>query len=232
VLDICNGLLKVVFLTIETWENPVWKQLFKLFSFMKHEMPELRYAHDALAPKMSAETLAFHYGKHVKTYVDNLNKLVAGTPYADMPLEEIVTKADGAVYNNAAQVWNHAFFFDSLTPESGPMSRKLTACLAAEFGSVEEFRQQFFAAATGLFGAGWVWLVADSKGKLYIRSESNAGNPLRKGFTPLLVIDVWEHAYYIDYRNRRADYVQAVWDLIDWKVVRERLEKVCCNVYI
>lgn len=207
-------------------------ETIKRFSLMKHEMPELRYAQDALAPKMSAETIAYHYGKHVQTYVDNLNKLVAGTSYEDMPLGELVKKADGAVYNNAAQVWNHAFFFDSLAPSPDPMNRKLTSCVAAEFGSVEEFRQKFFAAATGLFGSGWAWLVADGDGKLHIQAESNAGNPLRNGLTPLLVVDVWEHAYYIDYRNRRADYVQAVWDLVDWDIVRKRLEKVSCNVYI
>lgn len=199
---------------------------------MKHEMPQLHYAQDALAPKMSAETLDFHYGKHVKTYVDNLNKLVVGTPFEDKSLQEIIVGADGAVLNNAAQVWNHAFFFNSLSPDPKPMGPKVSATLAANFGSAEEFHAQFTAAALGLFGSGWVWLAADESGKLSIVPESNAGNPLRRGLRPILVVDVWEHAYYIDYRNRRADYLQAVWELIDWAVVRKRLDGVCCNVYI
>ena len=164
---------------------------------MKHTLPELPYAMEALAPKMSRETLEYHYGKHLKTYVDNLNRLIAGTPYEELPLDEIVRTADGA----------------------------LAERLARDFGSVEEFRAKFTQAAVGLFGSGWVWLVADRSGRLSILARSNAGNPLTEGLRPVLTIDVWEHAYYIDYRNRRADADAALWDRIDWKVVADRYEK-------
>lgn len=199
---------------------------------MKHLMPALPYAQNALEPRMSAETVAFHYGKHLQTYVDNLNKLIVGTDYEEMPLEEIVRNASGTIFNNAAQVWNHTFFFNSLTPTSTAMSEEMAARLAENFGSVEEFKEKFSAAAIGLFGAGWAWLVTDKQGKLSIVAEQNAGNPLTHGLTPLLTIDVWEHAYYIDYRNRRADFVSAVWDLIDWVRVERRMHGTACNVYI
>ena len=192
---------------------------------MKHTMPELPYAMEALAPKMSGETLEYHYGKHLKTYVDNLNRLIAGTPYEELPLDEIVRTADGALFNNAAQAWNHEFFFRMLTPDPSPMPAGLAERLARDFGSVEEFRAKFTQAAVGLFGSGWVWLVADRSGRLSILARSNAGNPLTEGLRPVLTIDVWEHAYYIDYRNRRADAVAALWDRIDWKVVADRYEK-------
>ena len=185
-------------------------------------MPELPYAPEALAPKMSRETLDYHYGKHLQTYVDNLNRLIPGTPYAEMPLDEIVRRADGAVFNNAAQAWNHTFFFRSLTPTQSAMPETLAAKLAAEFGSVETFKEQFSKAAVGLFGSGWVWLAADRSGKLSIVAKPNAGNPMTDGLRPVLTVDVWEHAYYIDYRNRRADFVAAWWDLVDWKQVAER----------
>ena len=185
-------------------------------------MPELPYAPEALAPKMSRETLDYHYGKHLQTYVDNLNRLIPGTPYAEMPLDEIVRRADGAVFNNAAQAWNHTFFFRSLTPTQSAMPEALAAKLAAAFGSVEAFRKQFTKAAVGLFGSGWVWLAADRSGNLSIVAKPNAGNPMTDGLRPVLTIDVWEHAYYIDYRNRRADFVAAWWDLVDWKQVAER----------
>lgn len=189
---------------------------------MIHKMPELPYNLEALAPKMSRETLEFHYGKHLQTYVDNLNKLIPGTPYEDMPLEEIVLKADGGIFNNAAQTLNHAFFFESLTPFGCSVPSELEAVLIRDFGSVDAFKEAFTKAATTLFGSGWAWLVRDAEGKLSIVQESNAGNPLRRGLTPLLVIDVWEHAYYIDYRNRRADYISAFWSLVNWKKVAER----------
>lgn len=199
---------------------------------MKHLMPALPYALNALEPRMSAETVAFHYGKHLQTYVDNLNRLIVGTDYEDMQLEEIVRNASGAIFNNAAQVWNHTFFFNSLTPTSTAMSEEMAERLTESFGSVEEFKEKFSAAAIGLFGAGWAWLVTDKQGKLSIVAEQNAGNPLTHGLTPLLTIDVWEHAYYIDYRNRRADFVSAVWDLIDWVRVERRMHGTTCNVYI
>ena len=185
-------------------------------------MPELPYAMEALAPKMSRETLDYHYGKHLQTYVDNLNRLIPGTPYETMPLDEIVRKADGAVFNNAAQAWNHTFFFQMLTPAPKAMPEALSAKLAAAFGSVETFKEQFAKAAVGLFGSGWVWLAADRSGKLSIVAKSNAGNPMPEGLRPVLTADVWEHAYYIDYRNRRADFVAAWWDLVDWQKVADR----------
>lgn len=192
-------------------------------SIMTHTLPQLPYAMEALSPKMSRETLEYHYGKHLQTYIDNLNRLIAGTPYAAMPLEEIVCKADGAIFNNAAQAWNHAFFFDTLTPAQQPMPEKLAAVLAGEFGSVEAFKEAFTKSAVGLFGSGWVWLVGGPDGRLSILAEPNAGNPLARGLKPLLTVDVWEHAYYIDYRNRRADFVKNWWDLVDWQKVAGRL---------
>ena len=195
-------------------------------------MPTLPYAANALAPRMSEETLNYHHGKHLQTYVDNLNRLVAGTVYENMTLEEVVCKATGPVFNNAAQAWNHAFFFESLSPQPKQMTQKMESLVMAAFGSLERFRDAFFAAATSLFGSGWVWLVVDH-GNLAIVSEKDAGNPMTKGMCPLMVVDVWEHAYYIDYRNRRADYVSAVWEMIDWSVVEKRLaNNVSCNVYI
>lgn len=190
---------------------------------MKHTLPQLPYKTEALAPKMSAETFEYHYGKHLQTYIDNLNKLIEGTPYAEMPLDEIVRKADGGVFNNAAQTWNHTFFFLTLTPDQRPMPEKLAAVLARDFGSVEAFREAFTKAAVGLFGSGWTWLAQQPDGKLVIVAESNAGNPMTRGLKPLLTVDVWEHAYYIDYRNRRAEFVKNWWDLVDWQKVADRL---------
>lgn len=191
---------------------------------MKHAMLILPYAQDALAPRMSAETLAFHHGKHLQTYIDNLNRLVEGTPYADMPLKEIVQKADGALLNNAAQAWNHILFFKQLTPQPVNMSSTLTQTISARFGSVEAFREAFEQVAIGLFGSGWVWLALDKEHQLQIVPEPNAGNPIRQGMRPLMCIDVWEHAYYLDYQNRRADYVKNFWYLIDWDRVENRMQ--------
>lgn len=192
---------------------------------MKHEMPLLPYDKEALAPAMSKETLEYHYGKHLQTYVDNLNKLIAGTEYENMSLVEIVEKSSGAVFNNAAQAWNHTFFFMQFTPGHKDMSENLVRIISDNFGSVESFKEQFIKAATTLFGSGWVWLAKDENGKLSILSEANAGNPLQKKLTPVMTVDVWEHAYYIDYRNKRADYLNAIWNIIDWDVV----EKLCCK---
>lgn len=190
---------------------------------MKYNLPELPYSLDALEPKMSRETLEFHYGKHLQTYIDNLNKLVAGTPYEEMSLEDIVLKADGAVFNNAAQTWNHTFFFETLAPAPVKMPEKLATRLADAFGSVEAFREEFAKAAVGLFGSGWAWLAEDRDGKLVIVQKQNAGNPMTDGMKPLFVTDVWEHAYYIDYRNRRAAFVDACLELADWEKVAARL---------
>lgn len=189
---------------------------------MVHEMPKLPYAMDALTPSMSKETLEYHYGKHLQAYVDNLNRLIPATVYETMSLEDIVLQADGAVFNNAAQAWNHTFFFESLTPTAKAVPGELEKLLVENFGSLDAFKEQFVKAAASLFGSGWVWLVKDGQNRLSVVSESNAGNPMKKGLKPLLVIDVWEHAYYIDYRNRRADYINAFWKLIDWDKVSER----------
>ena len=174
---------------------------------------DLPYAYDALAPQVSEETLRFHHDKHYVGYVNKLNELIVDTPYAEQPLEDIVVSADGAIFNNAAQMWNHEFFFDELSPKA--QTRPTGALLKAiddNFGSFDQLKVQMEKAAAGLFGSGWVWLAEDKSGKLAIVSEQNAGNPLRYGMKPLMCFDVWEHAYYIDYRNRRADAVAALWD--------------------
>ena len=187
---------------------------------MKFSLPELPYAHNALEPIITEKTISFHYGKHHLTYVNNLNGLVEGTEFADADLDAIVKKSDGPMFNNAAQIWNHNFYFLSLTPIKGSQpSESLTKAINAAFGSLEEFKKQFNQAAISVFGAGWAWLVKDAEGKLSISKESNAGNPITRGLVPLLTFDVWEHAYYIDYQNRRADYVAALWDIVDWHVV-------------
>ena len=190
---------------------------------MIYTLPPLPYAQDALEPKISKETIEYHYGKHLQTYIDNLNRLIAGTPYENAPLESIILTATGPLFNNAAQVWNHTFFFNSLTPEHQEMPLELKDYLIRDFGSVETFKEKFKQAAADVFGSGWAWLAQDQNGKLHIISESNAGNPIRAGYKPLLTIDVWEHAYYIDYRNRRAAFIDSCWDLINWKKVVERI---------
>lgn len=190
---------------------------------MMHKMPELPYAQDTLAPHISKETIEYHYGKHLQTYVDNLNKLIVGTEYENASLEEMIKKAEGPIFNNAAQTWNHTFYFCTFSPKpQDAPSGKLLAALEAKYGSFDAFKAEFEKKATGLFGSGWTWLVKDAAGNLDIVNESNAGNPLRNGLTPLMVMDVWEHAYYIDYRNRRAASIQATWNVIDWKKVEER----------
>lgn len=187
---------------------------------------ELPYAYDALAPQLSEETLRYHHDKHYAGYVAKLNELILDTPYEGQPLEDIILAADGAVYNNAAQAWNHAFYFEQLSPDPQHMpTGALADAVVRTFGSVDALRERMNREAVGLFGSGWVWLAADRQGGLVIVSGPNAGNPLRQGLVPLLCIDVWEHAYYIDYRNRRADAVAALWDRIDWKTVGERYAK-------
>ncbi|MDO9154749.1 MAG: superoxide dismutase [Paludibacter sp.] len=190
---------------------------------MKFELPQLPYAHNALEPIISQETIGFHYGKHHLTYVNNLNGLVVGTEFENADLDTIVKKSDGPVFNNAAQIWNHNFYFLSLTPDKGSQpSEKLANAINGAFGSLNNFKVEFNKAAVTVFGSGWAWLVKDADGKLSIAKESNAGNPMTHGLVPLLTFDVWEHAYYIDYQNRRADYVAALWDLVDWNVVSAR----------
>ncbi len=195
-------------------------------------LPPLPWPEKALEPVISARTISFHYGKHHRAYVDNTNKLVAGTEYADLPLEEIVRRSatqpgKGALFNNAAQVWNHTFYWHSLRPKgSGKPSGKIREWIDRDFGGFESFREKFAAAATGQFGSGWAWLVAADK-RLEIVATGNADTPLTAaGKTPLLTIDVWEHAYYLDYQNRRADYVHAVIDrLLNWEFAEQNLAK-------
>ena len=190
---------------------------------MKFTLPELPYAHNALEPIISEKTISFHYGKHHLTYVNNLNGLVVGTEFENADLDTIVKKSEGPIFNNAAQIWNHNFYFLSLTPIKGTApGDSLSKAIDAAFGSLDAFKAEFNKAAISVFGSGWAWLVKDIDGKLSIVKESNAGNPLTRGLTPLLTFDVWEHAYYIDYQNRRADYVAALWDLVDWNVVSAR----------
>ena len=189
----------------------------------KFTLTPLPYAYNALEPEISEETLRFHHDKHHAGYVTKLNSLIAGTPYEKMSLEEIIAKSDGAIFNNAAQVWNHDFYFAELspTPNSKPEGALLDA-IVSEYGSVENLKSKMNEAATNLFGSGWVWLVENKDGKLAIMSGKNADTPLRYGMQPLLTIDVWEHAYYIDYRNARADAVKALWNKIDWRKIEER----------
>jgi Fe-Mn family superoxide dismutase len=191
---------------------------------MSFELPKLPYALNALEPVISQKTLEFHYGKHHQAYVNNLNNLVPGTRFENASLETIIREADGGIFNNGAQVWNHTFFFNTLSPNAGgEPSGKLNDAIRESFGSFAEFKEKFSKAVVTLFGSGWAWLVKKEDGKLDIIQESNAGNPLRKGLTPVLTCDVWEHAYYLDYQNKRPDFVEAFWKLVNWKVVETRL---------
>lgn len=190
---------------------------------MIYTQPQLPYSREALEPVISATTVDFHYGKHEKAYIENLNKLIENTIYADMDLEEIIRKSDGALFNNASQAWNHIFYFFSFSPNGGGEPHgKLREAIDRDFGSFDEFKKQFVDAGVKVFGSGWVWLSRDGEGKLHITQASNAANPLTEGLTPILTFDVWEHAYYLDYQNRRADALKALWDIIDWEVVESR----------
>ena len=185
---------------------------------MQHQLPALPYALDALQPHISKETLEFHYGKHHQTYVTNLNNLIKGSEFENLSLEDIVRKSSGGVFNNAAQIWNHTFYWHSLSPNGGGKpSGNLAKAIDAKFGSFDEFKKQFSAAAVGTFGSGWAWMVKHKDGSVAIESTSNAATPLTTDRKPLLTCDVWEHAYYIDYRNRRPDYVAAFWNLVNWE---------------
>jgi superoxide dismutase, Fe-Mn family len=191
---------------------------------MIHELPKLPYAPDALEPYISKRTIEFHYGKHHQAYVNNLNKLIPGTPFENASLEEIVRKAAGGIFNNGAQVWNHTFYWNCLKPQGGgEPAGPLADALLKNFGSVGEFKEKFSAAAVTLFGSGWAWLIKKEDGSLEIVQESNAGNPLKNGATPLLTCDVWEHAYYLDKQNMRPDYIADFWKLVDWTAVAGRL---------
>lgn len=181
------------------------------------DMPQLPYSHDALAPVMSSETIDYHFGKHLQTYVTNVNNLLPGSGFEGLSLEDIIHRAEGAIFNNASQVYNHTLFFNQMSPSPKKQPcGKLMMAIERDFGSFEKMKEMLLKVSLTQFGSGWGWLVSDSDGKLSVLATSNAGNPLRDGFRPLINLDVWEHSYYIDYRNRRADYLEAVWSLIDW----------------
>ncbi|MFP5383414.1 MAG: superoxide dismutase [Gammaproteobacteria bacterium] len=184
---------------------------------MAFELPPLPYAKDALAPFISAETIDYHYGKHHQAYVTNLNNLVKGTDQENRTLEEIINSSSGGIFNNAAQVWNHTFYWNCMKPNGGgEPAGALAAAINKAFGSFAAFKEKFSASAVGNFGSGWTWLVKNKDGSLEIVNTSNAGCPLTEGRTPLLTVDVWEHAYYIDFRNLRAKYVETFWNYVNW----------------
>ena len=185
---------------------------------MEYTLPALPYAMDALQPHISKETLEFHYGKHHQTYVTNLNNLVQGSEFENSSLEEIVKKSSGGVFNNAAQIWNHTFYWNSLSPKGGGApSGALAAAINAKWGSFDAFKEAFTKSAVGNFGSSWTWLVKKADGSLDIVNTSNAATPVTTGDKPLVTCDLWEHAYYIDYRNRRPDYMNAFWSLVNWE---------------
>ena len=191
---------------------------------MIHELPKLPFAQDALEPYISKRTIEFHYGKHHQAYVNNLNKLIVGTEFENASLEDIVRKASGGIFNNGAQVWNHTFYWNCLKPQAASdPAGQLADMLTKNFGSLSEFKEKFSTAAATLFGSGWAWLIKKEDGTLGIVQESNAGNPLKNGATPLLTCDVWEHAYYLDKQNLRPDYIADFWKLINWSAVAGRL---------
>lgn len=189
---------------------------------MSIELPQLPYPRDALEPHMSRETLEYHHGKHHRKYVDEANKLIKGTEYEQMGIEEIVQSASGSLFNNVAQAWNHAFFWQCLSPDASEPGPELKEALKRDFGGLKEFKQAFTQVAVKLFGSGWAWLVVNNDGELRIEQTSNADTPLRRGTPALLTCDVWEHAYYIDYRNARPDYLDAFWQLVNWSFVSKQ----------
>ena len=194
----------------------------KEVTILEHSLPVLPYAKDALSPVLSAETLDYHYGKHHQAYINNLNKLIAGTEYEDMDLETIIKNSSGSLFNNAAQVFNHNFYWDCLSPDGGgEPTGSLAEAINKNFGSFAAFKEKFTAVALATFGSGWAWLVKNAQGGLEIVSTKNAGTPITDGKTPLLTCDVWEHAYYIDYRNARPAYVEEFWKVVNWDFVAE-----------
>ncbi len=185
---------------------------------MEHSLPQLPYAHDALAPHISKETIEFHYGKHHQTYVTNLNNMIKGTEFENATLEDIVKKSSGGIFNNAAQIWNHTFYWNSLSPNGGgEPTGALKDAIIKKWGSFDEFKKAFTQTCVGTFGSGWGWLVKTPAGELELVSTSNAATPLTTANKPLLTCDVWEHAYYIDYRNSRPNYMDAFWKLVNWE---------------
>lgn len=191
----------------------------------KHELPDLPFSANALAPFISEETFEYHWGKHHRAYVTNLNKLVDGTEFADETLEGVITKSKGGVFNNAAQHWNHSFFWNCLSPNGGgtPKGDVLNK-INESFGDIETFKEQFSQSAATLFGAGWAWLAQNDEGKLEILPLSNAETPLTHGKKPILTLDVWEHAYYIDYRNARPKFIEGWWDVVNWEFAEQNLK--------
>ncbi len=192
---------------------------------MEHKLPNLPYAKDALEPHISVETIEYHYGKHHKAYIYNLNNQIPGTEFETMSLEDIVRKSSGSIFNNAAQIWNHTFYWNCLSPTGGDEpTGQISSALTQHFGSFAQFKELFTNAAARLFGSGWVWLIKNSDGSLSVEATSNAGTPLKENKKALLTCDVWEHAYYIDYRNARAKYIEAFWKLVNWDFVAKNLK--------
>lgn len=190
---------------------------------MKFELMKLPYATNALEPVISKQTIELHHGKHLQTYVDNLNKFIPGTKFENADLETIVKESDGAIFNNAGQVLNHNLYFTSFKPNGGGVPKgKLAEVINSQWGSFDNFKKEFSDAAVSLFGSGWAWLAKDNNGKLLIVKEQNAGNPVKQGLKPILGFDVWEHSYYLDYQNKRADHIAKLWDIIDWDTVSAR----------
>jgi Fe-Mn family superoxide dismutase len=192
----------------------------------KFQLMALPYAPEALEPVISRETIGFHHGKHLAAYVNNLNGLLEGSPYAELPLGMIVKQAEGGILNNAGQVLNHELYFGQFSgkPQKSAPTGKLAEAIDKQFGSFDTFKVEFQKKGATLFGSGWVWLSADTDGKLFITQEANAANPVQKGLTPLLTFDVWEHAYYLDYQNRRPDHLAALWQIVDWNIIEKRYE--------
>lgn len=195
----------------------------KTKTMKKIEMCALPYMADALAPTISEQTVNFHYGKHLQTYINNLNNLITGTEFENVDLEDIVKRSEGAIFNNAAQTFNHQFYFNTFSPKpTTAPSGKLLVAIKKQWGDLENFKKEFVAAGVSIFGSGWVWLVTDKDGNLSIIKSANAEPPLKQGLIPLLCFDVWEHAYYLDYQNRRADHLADLWKITDWNVVESR----------
>lgn len=191
---------------------------------MKHLLPELPFEKDALEPFLTRETIEYHYGKHHQAYVNKLNELIVGTKYVDMELEEILMNSSDGIFNNAAQIWNHTFYWNCLHPKGGKLEKgALYESLQERFGSIESFRNDFFHSALTNFGSGWTWLVIDESNELNIINTSNADTPLVLGLKPLLTIDIWEHAYYVDYRNARSDYIKAFWKYVNWGFIQKNM---------
>ena len=209
--------------TQEEAEEAEHQHLTKNYFNMNTELIQLPYAANALEPVISRQTIEYHYGRHLQGFVNNLKNLVQGTKFENINLETIVKQSDGTIFNNAAQILNHNLYFLQFSPRGGGKpSGSLAQAIDAKWGTFENFQNEFEAAGVGLFGSGWVWLAADNDGKLSIIRESNAGNPITKGLKPLLTFDVWEHAYYLDFQNRRADQLKALWSIVDWKVIESR----------